>query len=71
MAILAISKSLQIIKMDRKTYFHLLITGQLADELEEPNEFQFIRMLKEQEEKRNGCRRKNTRNQHRGKRKAL
>jgi len=26
---------------------------------------------KEQEEKRNGCRRKNTRNQHRGKRKAL
>ena len=71
MAILAISKSLQIIKMDRKTYFHLLITGQLADELEEPDEFTFIRMLKKQEEKRNGRRRKNNRNYPRGRRKAV
>ena len=57
--------------MTREKYYHLLITGQLVDELEEPNEFDFIRMLKEQEENRNGCRRKNTRNNYRGKRKAL
>lgn len=57
--------------MTKQEYFHLLITGQLADELEEPSEFEFIRMLKEQEEKRNGCRRKNTRNYPRGKGKAV
>lgn len=58
--------------MTKQEYFHLLITGQLADELEEPNEFNFIRMLKEQERNReNGRRRKNNRNYPRGKRKAV
>jgi hypothetical protein len=37
--------------MDKATYLHLLITGQL-NQLEEPNEFEYIRMMKEQEEKR-------------------
>ena len=58
--------------MTREKYYHLLITGQLVDELEEPNEFDFIRMLKEQQKNRqNGRRRKNNRNYPRGKRKAL
>jgi hypothetical protein len=57
--------------MDKQTYYHLLITGQLEEGLIEPNEFEFIRMMKEQEEKRSGRRRKNNRNYPRGKRKAL
>ena len=57
--------------MNKHEFFRLLIAGELDNILAEPDEFTFIRMLKEQEEKRNGCRRKNTRNQHRGKRKAL
>jgi hypothetical protein len=58
--------------MDKQTYYHLLITGQLEEGLIEPNDFEFIRMMKEQEENRqNGRRRKNNRNYPRGKRKAL
>ncbi len=58
--------------MDKQTYYHLLITGQLEEGLTEPNDFEFIRMMKEQEEnKQNGRRRKNKRNYSRGKRKAL
>ena len=57
--------------MTKQKYYLKLIRGEL-DQLEEPNEFQFIRMLKEQEENRqNGRRRKNTRNYPRGRRKAL
>ena len=55
--------------MDQE-YFLKLIRGQL-EKPQEPNDFDFIRMLKEQEENRNGCRRKNTRNYPRGKGKAL
>jgi len=53
--------------MNKHEFFRLLIAGELDNVLMEPDEFAFIRMLKEQEKKRNGCRRKNTRNQHRGK----
>ena len=54
------------------TYFHLMITGQLKETLpEEPNDFDFIRMLNEQEEKQNGRRQKTDRNYHRGKRKTV
>ena len=57
--------------MTTQEYYLKLIRGEL-DQLEEPNEFDFIRMLKEQEENRqNGRRRKNTRNYPRGRRKAL
>lgn len=57
--------------MTTQEYYLKLIRGEL-DQLEEPNEFDFIRMLKEQEENRqNGRRRKNNRNYPRGKRKAL
>ena len=57
--------------MTTQEYYLKLIRGEL-DQLEEPNEFEFIRMLKEQEENRqNGRRRKNTRNYPRGRRKAL
>jgi hypothetical protein len=57
--------------MTTQEYYLKLIRGEL-DQLEEPNEFDFIRMLKEQEENRqNGRRRKNTRNYPRGKGKAL
>ena len=57
--------------MTKQKYYLKLIRGEL-DQLEEPNEFQFIRMLKEQEENRqNGRRRKNTRNYPRGRRKAV
>ena len=57
--------------MIKQEYYLKLIRGEL-DQLEEPNEFDFIRMLKEQEENRqNGRRRKNTRNYPRGRRKAL
>jgi hypothetical protein len=57
--------------MDKQTYYHLLITGQLEEGLVEPNDFEFIRMLKEQEEKRSGRRRKDNRNYLRGKRKTV
>lgn len=57
--------------MTTQEYYLKLIRGEL-DQLEEPNDFDFIRMLKEQEENRqNGRRRKNTRNYPRGKGKAL
>ena len=58
--------------MTKQEYYHLLITGQLEEGPIEPNDFEFIRMMKEQEENRqNGRRRKNNRNFPRGKRKAL
>ena len=57
--------------MDKQTYYHLLITGQLEEGPIEPNEFEFIRMMKEQEEKRSGRRRKNKRNYLGDKRKTL
>ena len=57
--------------MTKQEYYLKLIRGEL-DQPEEPDEFTFIRMLKEQEENRqNGRRRKNTRNYPRGKGKAL
>lgn len=56
--------------MTTQEYYLKLIRGEL-DQLEEPNDFDFIRMLKEQEENRqNGRRRKNTK-YPRGKGKAL
>ncbi len=58
--------------MTRHEYFRLLIAGELEEVLQEPSDFDFIRMLKEQEENRqNGRRRKNTRNYPKGRRKAL
>lgn len=57
--------------MTTQEYYLKLIRGEL-DQLEEPNDFDFIRMLKEQQKNRqNGRRRKNNRNYPRGKRKAL
>ncbi len=57
--------------MTTQEYYLKLIRGEL-DQPEEPDEFTFIRMLKEQEENRqNGRRRKNTRNYPKGRRKAL
>ena len=58
-------------RMTKQEYYHLLITGQLEEGLIEPGELEFIRMLKKQEEKRSGRRRKNNRNYPRGKRKAV
>lgn len=58
--------------MNKHEFFRLLIAGELDGILEEPDEFTFIRMLKEQERNReNGRRRKNNRNYPRGKRKAV
>jgi len=57
--------------MTKQTYYHLLITGQLEEGPIEPNDFEFIRMMKEQEEKRSGRRRKNKRNYLGDKRKTL
>ncbi len=57
--------------MTTQEYYLKLIRGELGQP-EEPDEFTFIRMLKEQEENRqNGRRRKNTRNYPRGKGKEL
>lgn len=57
--------------MDKQTYYHLLITGQLEEALIEPNDFEYMQMMKEQEEKRNGRRRKNKRDYLGDKRKAV
>jgi hypothetical protein len=57
--------------MDKQTYYHLLITGQLEECLTEPNDFEYMQMMKEQEEKRSGRRRKDNRNYLRSKRKAV